>query len=76
MRKLCKKEENMTENFYKEFDIPRMQKGLAPQRFNFEKGLWESKHLHHTPIQQKDGGLFQFIDLWPDEHIKLHLYSR
>ena len=66
----------MTENFYKEFDIPRMQKGLAPQRFNFEKGLWESKHLHHTPIQQKDGGLFQFIDLWPDEQIKLHLYSR
>jgi hypothetical protein len=44
-----------------------MEKGLAPQRFDQKTGLWESRELHHAP-SQKDGGLFDFIEVWPDEH--------
>lgn len=47
--------------------IPRMEKGLAPQRKNKITGQWESKELHHMP-PQREGGLFDFIELWPDEH--------
>ena len=47
-----------------------MKKGLALQRLNEEKGIWESKELHHNPAQ-KDGGFFDFIEVWPDEHAAL-----
>lgn len=54
-------------NHYGAENIQRMEKGLAPQRFNKIKGKWESMELHHNPAQ-RDGGLFDFIEVWPDEH--------
>lgn len=50
--------------------VERMEKGLAPQRENFLTGQLESKELHHTP-PQREGGLFDFIEVWPDEHADL-----
>ena len=47
-----------------------MKKDLAPQRFNSETGKMESKELHHTP-PQRDGGLFDFVEVWPEEHAKM-----
>ena len=55
-----------------EFDdmtIERMKAGKAPQRWNAAEGRWESKELHHIP-PQREGGLFDFIELWLDEHIR------
>jgi len=54
-------------------DILRMENGLAPQKFNTKTGQFESMELHHMPAQ-KDGGLFDFIELWPEEHAKLDPY--
>ena len=51
-------------------DISRMERGLAPQRINNITGQMESKELHHIP-PQRDGGLFDFIEVWPDEHANL-----
>ncbi len=49
-------------------NIKRMEQGLAPQRKNMETGQIESVELHHTPIPQREGGLFDFQELWPEEH--------
>ncbi len=46
-----------------------MEKGLAPQRAS-STGKIESRELHHDPAQ-RDGGLFDFVEVWPDEHAKL-----
>ncbi|NNM43910.1 MAG: tetratricopeptide repeat protein [Chlamydiae bacterium] len=52
---------------YKPENLERMKKGLAPQRKNKITGQMESMELHHIP-SQKDGGLFDVIEVWPDEH--------
>lgn len=44
-----------------------MENGLAPQQRNLSTGKMESIELHHTP-PQKDGGLFDFIEVSPEEH--------
>ena len=54
-------------------DLERMRRGLAPQRKNLETGVWESKELHHVP-PQREGGLFDFVELWPDEHAAVDTY--
>lgn len=51
-----------------------MKKGLAPQRFNPNTGKIESMELHHTPIPQRNGGLFDFIKVWPDEHKAIDIF--
>ncbi len=51
-------------------NIARMKKGLAPQEFNTKTGLWESMELHHAP-SQRDGGLFDFMEVWPNEHVEI-----
>lgn len=56
-------------------NVDRMKKGLAPQRFNEDTGLWESMELHHTP-PQRDGGLFDVIKVWPDEHAELDSFRK
>jgi len=53
-------------------NIPRMEKGLAPQRMS-DTGKIESMELHHIP-PQRDGGLFDFIEVWPAEHSALDSY--
>ncbi|MBY0529261.1 MAG: hypothetical protein K2P51_03630, partial [Rhabdochlamydiaceae bacterium] len=55
---------------YKPKELERMKQGLAPQRINTKTGQAESKELHHDPAQ-RDGGLFDFIEVWPDEHALL-----
>ncbi|MDX8430215.1 MAG: hypothetical protein SNF33_00160 (plasmid) [Candidatus Algichlamydia australiensis] len=51
-------------------NVKRMKKGLAPRRFNDDLGKAESMELHHIP-PQKEGGLFDVIPLWPEEHAKV-----
>ncbi|MDE3056056.1 MAG: hypothetical protein KGI80_05150 [Verrucomicrobiota bacterium] len=65
-----KAESNPVAHGYRPEDIPLMQKGLAPRNFNNETCCWESKELHHVP-PQREGGLFDFIEVWPDEHANL-----
>ncbi|WP_025667026.1 RHS repeat-associated core domain-containing protein [Aquimarina megaterium] len=48
-------------------NLARMKKGRAPQRYNEETGKMESMELDHRP-PQRDGGLFDFEEVWPDEH--------
>jgi hypothetical protein len=50
-------------------DIKRMEEGLPPQRITAE-GKLESMECHHVP-PQRDGGLFDVIKVWPDEHAKI-----
>lgn len=59
-------------NKYTEYNSPenliRMENGLAPQRLNLQKKQMESMELHHMP-PQREGGLFDFVELWPNEHV-------
>ena len=50
--------------------INRMEKGLAPQIKNKSTGNLESIELHHIPAQ-KEGGLFDFIEVTREEHSRL-----
>jgi len=52
---------------YSDSNLSRMQKGLAPQYRNAVTGEMESMELHHT-TPQRDGGLFEFIKVTPDQH--------
>lgn len=52
-----------------------MEQGLAPQKRNIATSVNESTELHHNPCQ-KDGGLFDFIEVWPDEHAGLDANRR
>lgn len=51
-------------------NMARMEKGLAPQNYNFDKQKWESIELHHEP-PQREGGLFDFKELTLEEHAKI-----
>ncbi len=61
---------------YDPFNLTRMQKGLAPQRINPNSGLMESMELHHHIVPQRNGGLFDFMKVWPDEHRALDPFRR
>jgi len=50
-----------------EANIARMEKGFAPQVESGEPGKLESVELHHDPAQ-RDGGLFDFIEVTPKQH--------
>ena len=62
---------NDPENYSLE-NVARMQKGLAPQRFNLVTGEVESKELHHIIPQRSNlPGIHNesnLIPVWPDEH--------
>ena len=53
-------------------NVERMKKGLAPARVNPETGQLEFMELHHTPTPQSEGGLFEFVPVWPSEHRIFH----
>jgi len=53
-----------------EDNLRRMKKGLAPQRKNPDTHKIESIELHHDPAQ-RDGGLFDFIEVTSEEHARL-----
>jgi len=53
----------------------RMERGLAPQRFNPVTGKVESMELHHVPPQRL-GGLFDVQKVWPDQHAAVDPFRR
>lgn len=46
--------------------LARMQQGLAPQRFNLDKGGIESMDLSHEPVPIRNGGK-DIVPKWPQE---------
>lgn len=50
-----------------------MQRGLAPQRYNPDKGGMESMELSHEPIPFRDGGT-DFVPRWPCDHAAVDPY--
>ncbi|MDA8235192.1 MAG: hypothetical protein M0Z31_10405 [Clostridia bacterium] len=51
-------------------NVDRMRKGLAPQRYNPDKGGMESMELSHEPVPARDGGR-DFVPRWPQDHAKV-----
>jgi len=58
---------------YSDVNLERMRRGLASQRLNPITGRLESKELHHFP-PQRDGGLFDFEAVWPDDRALIDAY--
>ena len=52
---------------YTEEQLARMEKGLAPQRFNEEVRKWVSKELHKAPPIPQDPSDLNIIEVWADE---------
>jgi hypothetical protein len=48
-------------------NLERMKQGLAPQRFNPDKGDVESMELSHEPVPKRDGGR-DIVPRWPQDH--------
>ena len=66
---------NNASNIYSESNLLRMRKGLAPQIRNTRTGRLESIELHHTK-PQREGGLFEFIKVTPDQHSFIDPYRK
>jgi hypothetical protein len=75
-QRFWKNEAFLNGSAYSESNLLLMQKGLAPQRINPISGLLESMELHHHMVPQRDGGLFDFMKVWPDEHRVLDPFRR
>ncbi len=56
-------------------NVERMRRGLAPQRYNADKGAMESMELSHEPIPLRDGGR-QFVPRWPQDHAAVDPFRR
>lgn len=56
-------------------NLDRMSKGLAPQRYNADKGGIESMELSHEPIPARDGGK-DFVPRWPQDHAAVDPYRK
>jgi len=75
-QRFWKNEAFLNGSTYSESNLLRMQKGVAPQRLNPNTGLMESMELHHHIVPQRNGGLFDFMKVWPDEHRALDPFRR
>jgi RHS repeat-associated protein len=75
-QRFWKNEEFLNASKYSQNNLLRMQKGLAPQRLNPNTGLMESMELHHHILPQRNGGLFDFMKVWPDEHRAIDPFRR
>lgn len=51
-------------------NVERMKKGLAPRRYNPDKGGMESMELSHEPIPRRSGGT-EIVPRWPQEHAEI-----
>lgn len=60
---------------YSTENLGRMRRGLAPQRPHPLTGVLESKELHHVP-PRREGGLFDFEAVWPDDHALIDVFRR
>lgn len=56
-------------------NLARMKDGLAPQRYNPDKGGMESMELSHEPVPARDGGK-EFVPRWPQDHATVDPYRR
>ncbi|OJY80979.1 MAG: hypothetical protein BGP13_03650 [Sphingobacteriales bacterium 40-81] len=74
-QRFWKNEAFLNGNTYSESNLLRMQKGLAPQFRNTTTGVLESMELHHT-IPQRNGGLFEFIKVTPEQHRLIDPFRR
>ncbi len=55
--------------------LERMQQGLAPQRYNFDKRGIESMDLSHEPIPFRSGGK-DVVPRWPQDHAAVDPFRR
>nr|WP_256346939.1 DUF637 domain-containing protein [Pseudomonas gingeri] len=62
-------------NTYGPENLDRMSKGLAPQRYNADKGGIESMELSHEPVPARDGGK-DFVPRWPQDHAAVDPYRK
>lgn len=74
-QRFWKNEAFLNGSTYSESNLLRMQKGLAPQFRNTTTGVMESMKLHHT-IPQRNGGLFEFIKVTPEQHRLIDPFRR
>jgi RHS repeat-associated protein len=74
-QRFWKNEAFFNSSAYTKENILRMRKGLAPQIRNPTTGLMESMELHHTP-PQRDGGLFKFKIVTPEQHSLIDPFRR
>jgi len=56
-------------------NVERMKRGLAPQRYNDQKGGMESMDLSHEPTPARNGGT-NVVPRWPQDHAKVDKYRR
>jgi len=56
-------------------NVERMKRGLAPQKYNEQKGGWESMDLSHEPTPAREGGT-GVVPRWPQDHAKVDPYRR
>ena len=56
-------------------NLSRMDRGLAPWRYNLDKGGMESMELSHEPIPYRDGGR-GIEPRWPQEHADIDSQRR
>jgi RHS repeat-associated protein len=56
-------------------NVARMERGVAPQRYNAAKGGMESMELSHEPIPQRMGGK-DVVPRWPQDHATVDPFRR
>lgn len=60
---------------YGQENAERMRRGLAPRRYNGDKGGYESMELSHEPVPRRDGGR-DLVERWPCEHALVDPYRK
>ncbi|HEY3352553.1 MAG TPA: RHS repeat-associated core domain-containing protein, partial [Polyangia bacterium] len=58
-----------------ESNVRRMRRGLAPERFNPDKGGMEAMELSHEPLPARAGG-HRVVPRWPQDHAAVDPYRR
>ncbi len=56
-------------------NVERMKRGLAPQKYNEQKGGWESMDLSHEPTPAREGGT-SVVPRWPQDHANIDPHRR
>lgn len=56
-------------------NLTRLKNGLAPRRFNADKGGMESMELSHEPVPARNGGR-EFVPRWPQDHAIVDPFRR
>lgn len=73
--RIWKNEAFLNSEGYRDVNLARMERGMAPQRANPLTGRVDSMELHHVP-PQREGGLFNVQKVWPDQHAAVDPFKR